>query len=115
MSNTTLTSRVGERIRYHRNKHGWSQTTLAEKAGMSTNHIGQIERGEKNPTLTTLEKITSAFDISLSQFLENISPVDNPHENKELNEAYQLLLSLSKDEQKLVCEIINTVVKITRL
>ena len=115
MSDNTLAALVGERIRYYREKLGWSQARLAEKAGTSTNHIGLIERGEKNPTITTLEKITSALNIPLSQLFENIVPNHAVDKNKELNETYQSLLSLSKDEQKLVCELINTVVKITRL
>lgn len=115
MSDNTLAALVGERIRYYRNKRGWSQAKLAEKAGTSTNHIGLIERGEKNPTLATLEKITFVLNIPLSQLFENIVPSNDAEENKELTETYQKLLSLSKEEQKLVCELINTAVKITRL
>ena len=46
-----------------------SQEKLAEKADLSTNFVGSLERGEKEPKLTTLVKITSAFDITLAELL----------------------------------------------
>ncbi|MEK3742403.1 helix-turn-helix domain-containing protein [Brevibacillus fluminis] len=56
---------IGESIRLHRLKNGMSQEQLALNAGVNTSYIGQIERGEKNPTIKVLEKISSALGISL--------------------------------------------------
>lgn len=46
-----------------------SQEELAEKADLHPTFIGNIERAEKNPTITTLEKIARAFNISLPELL----------------------------------------------
>ncbi|MGM0711916.1 helix-turn-helix domain-containing protein [Brevibacillus parabrevis] len=40
-------------------------------AGVNTSYIGQIERGEKNPTIRILEKISSALGISLLDLLSS--------------------------------------------
>ena len=36
--------------------------------------LGQIERGESSPTISTLWKIASGFDVSFSYFVEDIEP-----------------------------------------
>lgn len=61
---------VGERIKFFRNKLGWSQEKLALQAEINTAFLGHLERGLKNPTIKTLEKITFALGVSLSEFFE---------------------------------------------
>ena len=36
--------------------------------------LGQIERGESSPTIATLWKIATGFDVSFSSFVEDIEP-----------------------------------------
>ncbi|MDO7905350.1 helix-turn-helix transcriptional regulator [Paenibacillus sp. JX-17] len=63
---------IGENIRFSRLKKGFSQEQLALNAGVNTSYIGQIERGEKNPTLKTLDKISSALGITLIDLLSQV-------------------------------------------
>ncbi|WP_339243078.1 helix-turn-helix transcriptional regulator [Paenibacillus sp. FSL F4-0243] len=56
---------IGEDIRILRLKNGFSQEQLALNAGVNTSYIGQIERGEKNPTIKILEQISIALEITL--------------------------------------------------
>ena len=60
---------VGQRIRNYRTQLGWSQEKLAELSGCHPTYIGQLERGEKNATLESIEKIASAINIPLSKLL----------------------------------------------
>ena len=53
---------VGQRIRNYRTQLGWSQEKLAELSGCHPTYIGQLERGEKNATLESIEKIASAMN-----------------------------------------------------
>lgn len=46
-------------------KRGWSQTKLAEAIGSRQPVISRLERGEGNPSLSTLHKIANALDLSL--------------------------------------------------
>jgi transcriptional regulator with XRE-family HTH domain len=64
---------VGSRIRRLRTKKRLSQEEFADLCGIHRGHMGQIERGEKNLTLTTLQKLSKGLDISISTLLKNIS------------------------------------------
>jgi len=46
-------------------KRGWSQTDLAKAVGSRQPVISRLERGEGNPSLSTLHKIAKALDLSL--------------------------------------------------
>ena len=61
---------VGQRIRNYRTQRDLSQEKLAELSGCHPTYIGQLERGEKNATLESIERITSALQISLSTLFE---------------------------------------------
>jgi transcriptional regulator with XRE-family HTH domain len=52
---------VGESIRARRRKTRLSQEQLAEKADLTRNYIGDIERAEKKITLEALAKIAKAL------------------------------------------------------
>jgi transcriptional regulator with XRE-family HTH domain len=47
-----------------RRQAGLSQEQLAFRAGVTRNYVGGLERGEKSPTLRTLDKLAEALDIS---------------------------------------------------
>jgi DNA-binding phage protein len=51
----------GNRIRLLRRVRNMTQEQLAEKAGLSIEHVGEAERGTGNPTLTSLKKISSGL------------------------------------------------------
>ena len=61
---------VGQRIRNYRTKKGLSQEKLAELSGCHPTYIGQLERGEKNATLESIEWITAALGITLSKLFD---------------------------------------------
>ena len=54
---------VGARIRRHRHAKGWSLATLAEKAGLTTEALGRLERGEQTPRLDTLFRIAKGLAV----------------------------------------------------
>jgi transcriptional regulator with XRE-family HTH domain len=56
----------GDAIRRVRTKAGLSQERLAELAGIHRNHVGDIERGDKEVCLLTMLRICRALDIPLS-------------------------------------------------
>jgi transcriptional regulator with XRE-family HTH domain len=54
-----------------RQKKGWTQQTLATKAGLSYNAITKIEQGHAiRCRITTLTKIADAFDVSLDDLVK---------------------------------------------
>jgi transcriptional regulator with XRE-family HTH domain len=62
-------TRVAFNIRCLREQQGLSQEKLSFLAGLHRVYIGQIERGEKSPTLTTLQKIADALGVEVRQLL----------------------------------------------
>ena len=59
----------GEVVRELREARGMTQWALAETAGLHRNTPGLIERGERVPSLITIEAIAKAFDIDASELL----------------------------------------------
>ncbi len=94
---------LGKRIRSYRTNKKMSQEKLAELSGCHPTYIGQLERGEKNATLESIEKIASALSVPLSTLFENIG---NPTEENNISHlCYELLISKSKDEQEALYKI----------
>lgn len=65
-----ITEQVGNRIRYLRNQMGISQEKLAFKAGIDRTYLAGIESGKRNATITSIEKIVLALEISLKDFFD---------------------------------------------
>lgn len=77
---------IGVQIRQHRKQCGFSLKELAEKSGVTPGFLGQVERGECNPSISTLSRIASALDTTISSFLsenqKNPSIFDRPANSK---------------------------------
>jgi len=60
---------LGRAVRELRARFGLSQEGLAFQAGLHRNYVGAIERGEINPTFSTLMRLARGFDITLSELM----------------------------------------------
>ena len=97
MSNIAKT--VGQRIRNYRMKQGLSQEKLAELSGCHPTYIGQLERGEKNATLESVERIAVALNVSLSVLFEKLGGNDKAGKDIPLA-CYEFLSAKSSEEQE---------------
>jgi transcriptional regulator with XRE-family HTH domain len=102
---------VGERIRTLRKEKGYTQEALAEKSGIYITYVSDIERGERNISLDTLEKMIIALEVSPIEVfrIEGIEGIEKRSDKRTLIEAFntllfsrnteeiQLLLRLAKD------------------
>jgi transcriptional regulator with XRE-family HTH domain len=59
----------GLAVRRIREELGLSQEEVAIQSGLHRNHVGEIERAETNPTLTTVEVLSQTFGLSPSGLL----------------------------------------------
>lgn len=57
------------RLRAFRLAMGATQQQLADAAGLSTNTVSMIERGESSPTLQTMAKLADAFGIEVRELV----------------------------------------------
>ena len=62
----------GELVRELRKEKGLSQEKLAELSDLHVNYISFLERGKRQPTLSTLLKIAEGFGISLSSLIKKV-------------------------------------------
>lgn len=66
---TMLTHILAENIRAFRREKNISQEELADMCNLHRTYIGSVERGERNVTLSTLEALAAALDVSVPTLL----------------------------------------------
>lgn len=64
---------LGSRIRELRLKRGWSQEEFADHCGIHRSHMGEIERGETNLTLSTMLVISNKLETTISSLFKGIA------------------------------------------
>ncbi|RJQ35785.1 XRE family transcriptional regulator [Candidatus Microgenomates bacterium] len=69
---STTHKKLGERIKELRKKLNMTQEDLAFKVGVDRSYMGFVERGEKNPTLDKLIKISQSLKVSLSELFQSV-------------------------------------------
>ena len=100
---------LGRKIRQLRNMHHLSQANLAEMIDVSTNYIGQIERGDRKPSIETLVLLCNTLNTSMDYMLS-----DSLISSDDLYSHYILsqLSSLSKEEKKYFYNVIASYVQL---
>lgn len=69
--NTNINIAFGKRVAALRKKQKLSQEALAERCSLFRTYIGAIERGEKSPTLNTIEKIAEGLRVSIVELFKD--------------------------------------------
>lgn len=64
---------VGRNLRAYRMERGYSQEAFADYMGVHRTYFGAVERGERNLTLQTLEKIAEFLGLDPRSLLDDIS------------------------------------------
>lgn len=73
MKKSKLAIATGRAVRAHREATGLSQEAFADAIGMHRAYYSAIERGEKNVTLATLQRVAKGLRLTLSELLENVT------------------------------------------
>ena len=60
---------IGNNIRKLRIGRNLTQETFSEAIGISVSYLGQLERGQRNPSISTLESIANTLEVPLSALL----------------------------------------------
>lgn len=63
----TVQDIFGKKIKSIRRARDITQEKLADLSGLSLQYIGEIERGRRNPSLTSIEQLSKALDIPMAE------------------------------------------------
>ena len=105
---------VGERIRQLRKQLNLSQDELAHLAGISSTFMGQIERGDKCPSLETFLKLSSALNVSPVTLINDCDSMPSTIYSPELNKVIKLLGTYTDTELDEVYKLLSCVSKIKK-
>lgn len=98
---------IGQRIRNYRLQNKLSQEELAERAGCHHTYIGQIERGEKNASIESIDKIASALGILLSKLFEFLGSETPKEDDYSKNLSRMNSVSSHSSEVMKICTLRN--------
>lgn len=97
----------GRRVRSIREAGGKTREVVAEDAAITPNYLGEIERGEKWPSLEVIVALGRSFDVSPAAFFEfeaeeldprilftRITQVLNDRDTRQLQQVLRLLQAL---------------------
>lgn len=62
--------KLGRRIRYLREQREFSQELLSFKADIHRTYLSQLELGQRNPSYTTLLKLSNALSIDITELIK---------------------------------------------
>ena len=89
---------VSNRLRTLREQCGFTQNGLAEYAGVSQSHLRRVELGQADITVSHLQFLCDAMNISLSEFFAE------PSERDEIASA---IAKLTPKQKKLLLEFLK--------
>ena len=98
---------LGRRIRTLRKSKNLTQEQLGVNSGINYKHLGAIERGDENPSLSILEKIADGLGVEILELFRF------QHEETDPAKLRKMIADLAKDEKverlQLILKIINVI------
>ena len=92
-------------ITKYREERGWSEYQLAERSGLPQSTISSWYRKNLTPTIPSLEKICTAFGVTLSQlFSDGADAVTLTEAQRKLLERWSVL---SEEQQAVIFALID--------
>lgn len=99
---------IAERLKTARKAKDLSVYKLSQLTGVSETHIRDLERGDRNPSFDTLNRMVKPLGLSLADLFkesEDVSYLSN--DEKELVECYRML---SDDKAEKLLQFLKTLV-----
>ncbi|PTX16803.1 Helix-turn-helix [Halanaerobium congolense] len=104
------TEDLGKKIKKYRIVQDLTQEGLGEKAGLHYTYIGQVERGEKEPSLKALNKIAEALEIGVDKLLINYNLSSGV--TIQISNITDLLLDRSQQELEMIYTLLENLIEI---
>ncbi|MGE5588383.1 MAG: helix-turn-helix domain-containing protein [Clostridia bacterium] len=95
---------TGGRIRRLRRLRRMTQEELGELAGLHVSYIGQLERGQRTPSVKTLDAIAKALQVDPALLVKSVGDDESPVED-----LLTLVAGASPEQVQLITKIAETV------
>lgn len=96
---------IGKKIKEYRKINNLTQENLGEKAGLHYSYIGQVERGEKEPSLKSLINIAEALGVGVDKLLINYNL--SSEAGVKISNITDLLLNRDEEELELIYKFLK--------
>ena len=107
MTEKKVAGLLGRRIRTLRKSKNLTQEQLGGRAGINYKHLGAIERGDENPSLSVLDKIADGLGVEILELFRF------QHEETDPVKLRKMIADLVKDEKvdrlQLILKIIDAI------
>lgn len=80
---------IGKRIKIARIKQNMTQETVADKIGVTPQHVSNIETGNSSVSLSTLVAISNLLKVSADELLCDTILIAKPVFEREANELFR--------------------------
>ena len=99
--NDNVARELGKRIKALRKLKGLTQEELGEKSGLSYKFIGEIERGEVNPSLNSLRQIAKSLDLPVRELFPQAKEILPQFSSQDIQLIKKVLKLLNRVFSKL--------------
>ena len=93
---------TGDRIKEARKRANMTQKELGDRLGVSPVMISQYESDKRKPKINTLERISTALNIPVSFFLDELS------EAQRIKSTWEWIQNNDEKRKKLIIEMLKT-------
>jgi transcriptional regulator with XRE-family HTH domain len=100
MDYASLRKSFGEQVRRLRTRRGLTQQQLAERSGLHETHISRIERGQREPRVTTIYWISRGLSVEPAELFGEPTRRLAALEGRQFEELFDQMLCLSREAQR---------------
>ena len=104
---------IKQRISAEREKMGWTQVQLAEKAGITPAAVCQIEKGDRVPTIPVLYRIAQVLRVSLDYLTGQKDSIElkDALQNQELKTFFRKYQNLDEEDRRFIEKYVKAMSK----
>ncbi len=109
-ASSSVAQLIGRHIRRLRRDHALTQQAFAKRIGVNASYIGPLEKGDKAPSLSMLERLASEFAVPVFSFF-----IDDEKEDRGAVDRIRALVgSRPPEEREFLLKTIEEMVKLLR-
>ncbi|MBI3893097.1 MAG: helix-turn-helix transcriptional regulator [Candidatus Wallbacteria bacterium] len=108
-----ISKRFARSLALHRTRRGLTQAGLAHLVGTTPSYVGHLERGEREPSLTTLGAIAVALQVGVGELFV-LTGLEGC-EADEIQELRELMRGRSREDHDLVVRVARALFEDGRL